>query len=417
MATDQRTTSPALTPDARRLLLGAELFQAISLLERAAPEATPLGHGNGRGEAIALAGQVTLAFAPSDVAAVRALGAEAESGADASPRAGAPATGAETSSSTGAASTASDELPRWKLTTPVMALAGATGPLPLPMAELLLQRRAQRDMAPLDFLDIFHHRWLSFLYRGRKQHRAGLQWEPPAQRPLARVLDAVAGLGLARGAAGPAGETMWLRDGALLGPAPRSLARLEGLLADRLGLAVRGRGFVGGWLDLGDAQVSVLGRPGRAGMAGAADGDGRRHATGMRGLGRQAVLGQGAVLGRRAWNDDAGIALRVGPIPADRWDGFLPGGAELARLQWLAGRHVQQQLDLTVELQPAAEGRARAATLGRSRLGWHGWLAGGAAKRELPPVTLRLGPAASTPAHAAAASTAAHPNATAPTAT
>jgi len=363
MATDQRTSAPALTPALAQLLRGADLFQAISLLERSAPDATPLGHGNGRGEALRLAGQVTLAFAPSDVSSVRQLDA------------------------------AADGEPCWELSTPVMALAGATGPLPFAYAEQMLERRGQRDRAPLDFLDIFHHRWLSFLYRGRKLHRASLQWEAPAERPLARVLGAVANLGLARDASRTeahgnarddthndaradrraAGDGVWLRHAALLGPAPRSMARLEALLADRLDLPVRGTSFIGGWLDLAPAQTTRLG-----------------HGAG---------LGNGAVLGRRAWDDAAGIALRVGPIPTARWNNFLPGGRDLACLHALAGRHAQQALDVQVELVRDPRAASATATLGQSRLGWHSWLASGPRAKDLTPVRLRLGSAApATPA-------------------
>jgi type VI secretion system protein ImpH len=347
----------------------ADLFQAIGLLERSRPQASPLGHGSGRGEAVQLGATLTLAFAPGDVTAVRPV----RSLLPAAPEAEAEAE----------ANTQAETAPAWRLETPVLALAGATGPLPLPFVELLQQQvRLTRDRAPLDFLDLFHHRWLSFFYRGRKRHRLSLQWESAAQRPLARALDALAHLGLGsqgrRALHGPGGEQHWLCHAGLLGAAPRSMAQLEVLLSERLGLPVRGQSFVGGWLALDARDTPALGR-------------------GLR-------LGERATLGRRAWDPAAGLRLQLGPVPAERWADCLPGGALLARAQWLCASHAAQPLATQIELIPAVSagpgaagladlvGLAGATVLGRSaqpaRLGWTTWLARGRQPRALAPVRL-----------------------------
>lgn len=331
MATDERTASPDLSPALGLRPQSVGLFQAISLLERSVPDAAPLGHGSGRGEALHLAAQITLAFAPSDVAEVQQLQGPG---------------------------------PRWLLRTPVMALAGADGPLPLPDTERLLQSVRGRDPAPLAFLDIFHHRWLSFLYRSRVQHRIGLQWRGPADSTLARALDAIGGLGLARGARGPGGERAWLRQAALQGPAPRSMASLTALLSDRLSLPVRGQACVGGWLAL-DASDTPR-------------------------LGQGAALGSRAVLGKRAWDANAGMALRVGPVPAERWPDWLPGGRDWLRLRWLTSRYVQQDLQLRLDLLPAAWPVQACPRLGQVRLGWSAWLSRSSANSALVAVRLRL---------------------------
>lgn len=331
MASDERTASADLSHGLGPHPQSMGLFQAISLLERSVADATPLGQGSGRGEALSLSAQITLAFAPSDIAEVQPL-----QGAG----------------------------PRWLLRTPLMALAGVDGPLPLPDTERLLQSIRSRDPAPLAFLDIFHHRWLSFLYRSRVQHRIGLQWRGPADSPLARALDAIGGLGLARGARGPSGEWAWLRQAALQGPAPRSMAGLTALLSDRLGLPVSGQSCVGGWLmlDINDTPR----------------------------LGRGAALGGRAVLGQRAWDASAGIALQVGPVPAERWQDWLAGGRDCLRLHWLTSRHVQQDLQLRLDLLPGTWPAQACPRLGQARLGWSAWLSRPNGGTVLDPVRLRL---------------------------
>ncbi|PXW97475.1 type VI secretion system protein ImpH [Sphaerotilus hippei] len=327
MGTDQRPSDPALTSPLPSRPQACELFQAISLLERAQPRGAALGHGSGRGETVRLSAQVALGFAPGDVTSVEAVwpGDPAEAGPTGS---GVPA--------------------GWRLGTPLLSLAGADGPLPLSDTELLTQRRASRDRAPLDFLDIWHHRWLSLLYRSRKKNHLGLQWNAPTEGPVARTLDALSALGLAEGARGPGGERAWLRHAALLGPAPRSMAQLEALLQDRLGLRVRGRQFVGGWQALEADETPRLGRG--------------------------STLGR-TVLGRRAWDAGAGISLEIGPVPGARWTALLPGGADLGLVQWLVGRHAQQDLQVQVLLHAEADAAAPPARLGQARLGWTSWLA------------------------------------------
>lgn len=335
MAPHERTSGPDLSALLRRPQ-AMELFQAISLLERSVPGATRLGHDTGQGEGVRLCAEVTLAFTPSDVSEVSALPTGDDDAAG----------------------------PRWLLRTPLMALAGVEGPLPLADSERLLQRARARDTAPLAFLDIFHHRWLSFLYRSRTQHRLGLQWSGAADSPLGRALDALGGLGLDRGARGPAGERAWLRQAALQGLAPRSMAGLTTLLSDRLGVPVRGRSFTGGWLTLSTTDTPRLGRG--------------------------AALGSSAVLGRRAWDASSGITLQAGPLRPEQWSDWLPGGTQWGRLRWLASRHVQRDLQLCLQLQPVALPASARPGLGRARLSWSSWLTGRARALAPGPVLLRL---------------------------
>ena len=74
-------------------------------------------------------------------------------------------------------------------------LAGGQGPVPHPFPELLLERIASRDTAARDFLDIFNHRLVSLLYRGREKHRVGLRIQPPERSLAAEVAFSLVGIG------------------------------------------------------------------------------------------------------------------------------------------------------------------------------------------------------------------------------
>jgi type VI secretion system protein ImpH len=299
-----------------------DLFQAISILERSAPARAPVATSVGVDEAVRLSAQVDLAFAPSDISAL--LDSE---------RSGPPLT----------------------LKSPVFSLAGAQGPLPMPFTELLIERRRMRDLAGLDFLDIFNQRLLGFSYRSRRKHHLALSPNHLASAPLVRSLDALSGLGRTEGARGPGGEQAWLRHAGVQGAAPRSMASLLAVLRDHLGIHFSGRQFIGGWHRLALADRARLH-------------DKKRQP------GNQARLGMGACLGARAWDQCAGMALSTPPLDPATFSSLLPGGKANALLGWLIARHLQRDIDvvLDIELKQAPETRLGAALA--PRLGLSAWL-------------------------------------------
>ncbi len=317
-----------------------DLFQAISLLERSEPDRASVGTSLGLDEALRFSADVTLSFMPSDVSAVLL-----------SKREGPPLT----------------------LSTSALSLAGAHGPLPVPVTERLLDRRRERDMAGLEFLDIFNQRLLAFLYRGRKKHHLGFSFKGIDDSPVARSLDDLSGLGRAAGAYAPSGEQAWLRHAGLQGPAPRSMSTLLALLSDRLKITFRGRQFVGAWHPVASSERAVLGRP--VGLTGRGTPGGRR-------------LGVDTTLGRRGWDQSAAIELHASALPLVDYLSLLPGGANHALLGWLASRHLQSDVEirLCLTLQglvsgplPAPKAQAQAYKIGGSdgpRLGLTSWLHG-----------------------------------------
>ena len=233
----------------------------------------------------------------------------------------------------------------------------------------LLERRAARDGAMADFLDIFNHRFLAFLYRGRKKHHVGLNWDSHDASSLAACLDRLSALGLQVGARGPRGESEWLRHAGLMGGAPRSMAGLAALLSDRFGIPVRGKQFCGGWQQIDPPEWSRLGGRGLAAPR----------------------LGRNAVLGRRAWYQGAGVRLELSQLPAQRLARFLPGEPDHGLAHWLVRRYVQQDVQVELSLKPAASELAhpKLTRANPPRLGWTSWLAARPGT-ELKPATLRL---------------------------
>ncbi len=309
---------------------GFDLFQALHLLERADPARRAVGSSLGLDEAVRLSGHVGLEFPPSDIQSVRE---------------------------------SSQPGPPMTLSSAVMALAGAQGPLPLAYTELLLEGLRQRHPAGLALLDIFQQRLLGFLYRARRKHRLALASGPLEAAPVLRVLDALSGLGRAEGARSPGGQQAWLRHAGLQGAAPRSMASLLALLRDRLDLRLQGQAFCGAWHPLAcESRARLMPHGERRGCA-------------------RSALGGGAALGARAWNPVAGIELSTPVLTPVQMDALLPGGPAHELLAWLVARHQQQDTRVVLRVsvsgvQPTRLGQREPEGAGRlPRLGLCTWLA------------------------------------------
>lgn len=316
---------------------GFNLFQAISLLESSAAAGPASAHAQ-MDDVVRLGGWVTLSFEASDI---RSITSPAPTGEP------------------------------FLLRTPVLSLAGAGGPLPQPFTELLLERQAKRDHAMADFLDIFNHRFLAFLYRSRRKHHIALNRGNPSQSSLASTLDALSALGHRSGVRAPDHSAQWLRHAGLFGGAPRSMTGLVAILRDRLNAEVHGTQFRGAWLALESDALSSLR---------------------TRGPQRRTRLGQAAVLGRRVWDQGAGLQLDFTRLDLARLQSLLPGGKDHLLTQWLVRRYVPQHMDVRVVLHRSPGGAQPSLVGGATpmRLGWTSWLAGRNHPRPLPPVRLRL---------------------------
>jgi type VI secretion system protein ImpH len=303
-----------------------DFFQALRLLKLREHQARAASDLPPRTEPVRLRAAMGMAFPPSDLVEVkRPEGNEREAGG------GVP-----------------------ELTVAFFGLGGALGPLPSPFAQQLAHHVRSAGKAPRDFLDVFHHRLLSLLYRGRQLRRVWLQEGPPEQYAMTRYLYAVLGLGT------PGlrdrlevEDRVLLRYAGLLVRRPVSAGALEAMLTDWLGVAVHPRLLRGAWLKLGEEQTTRLGP-----------------------LGRNQRLGQGAVLGTRAWHSQAGLELEIGPLSWRRYLDLLPGSPGLRKLRSLTRFALGPLPEVGLVLRPRPEDiqEQPLRTHGGPRLGWTTWL-------------------------------------------
>jgi len=248
-----------------------------------------------------------------------------------------------------ACETRSDGPPRLQVR--LFGLLGPNGPLPLHITEYARERlRHAGDPTLSRFLDLLHHRFLSFLYQAWAQAQPHVNRDRPAADRFSVYVGAFLGA---------APQTVRDRDrvpdeGKLfhVGTLIRSVRNAEGLasiIGHFFGVPVAIDEFVGHWLELGAAERTFLGREGP-------------------------VLGSGAALGGRVWDRQCKFRIRLGPLSRSEYQSFLPGGAPLTKLRDWVRLYLGFELDWDAQLVLARD-EVPSLRLGHgSRLGWTSWL-------------------------------------------
>ena len=234
-----------------------------------------------------------------------------------------------------------------------LGLLGPNGPMPLHISDYVRERLLHGGDATLArFLDVFNHRFLSLFYRAWAQAQPTVTLDRPHDDRFAVYLGALLGLGTPRMRKRDA-----VQDSAKMFHVG-SLARhvrnrdgLEALLTLYFKVPIRIEEFAGRWLELPRQDRTCLG------------------ARDSRGS-----LGDGAVLGKRVWDRQHSIRLRIGPLDLERYESFLPGGNAIERLvSWLR-TYLSFELawDARLVLKRDQVPSARLGSYGR--LGWTTWL-------------------------------------------
>jgi type VI secretion system protein ImpH len=89
--------------------------------------------------------------------------------------------------------------------------------------------------------------------------------------------------------------------------------------------------------------------------------------------GRNAVLGNGAVLGSKVWDQQGSIEIELGPLSFARFQHFLPGAPGYAAIVELSRFYVGVELEIRFRLVLAAS-EIPSLNLGTARLGYTSWL-------------------------------------------
>lgn len=246
------------------------------------------------------------------------------------------------------------EIPaRFLVTVNFMGLYGPASPMPNHFTEDIIWSGIEGD-AMRDFLDLFHHRQISFLYRAWETYRHPVRFEPDGSDTFTQRMFCLVGLGTAGMAeAAELPIVPLLRTAGALATRHRSAAGLEGFLRDHFaGIDVTIESCTGRDVAIPHAQLLRLGRgPSR--------------------------LGDDTCLGERMRDAAGAFRIVLGPLPRDDYRRFLPRGDELGRLVRLTRLFVTDPLefDVVLRLESVSVPPLRLAPEDDLPLGQMSWLA------------------------------------------
>lgn len=270
----------------------------------------------------------------------------------------------------------------------VMELTGPSGVLPRSYTETLNATFRARDRTPgksvsaarssalHNFLDMLSHRMVAHFARAGTKYRPSRMAEMSGlagkgDDPLSDALLSLTGYATPHLADRMAAGTAPLMHYAgLFAAHPRSADRLQSLVSDWLGRPVDVRQFAGAWLALPPDQRTRLAG---GGVAGQFDRLGRSAASDPVDDDRD-----DAAIGVRAWDIQAGVVLRIGPLDRGGFNALLPDRPALGRLVALVRAYLGFATSFAINLVVAAAEvpplQLCATADPPPRLGWTTWL-------------------------------------------
>ena len=349
MPTAERRSGEAQVEDAlREDPYGFAFFQAVRLLTRLHDDRSPIGEwADPSREIVRFSASTSLGFPPSEIHSL-----------------------------TMPAPDVGERSAQANMTVNFFGLTGPQGVMPHLYTEHAATRARAKDHAFHDFLDLFNHRAISLFYRSWEKSRFAVAHEAGREDRLFEHLLDLGGLGTSglRNRL-PVRDEVFAYYAGVLAHAARPANGLARLIGDYFEVETSVEQFVGEWRRVSSGGQATLGAEGEAGQ-----------------------LGFG-IVGDAAWDPQARVRLRLGPLTRHQFNEFLPGGAAYETLRALVRLYTDDQVGVDAQLVLAREHVAPCvvggvpgdtADTGPPRLGRGTWLASRPLERDPDETTLRL---------------------------
>ncbi|MDR5823392.1 type VI secretion system baseplate subunit TssG [Caballeronia sp. LZ043] len=233
-----------------------------------------------------------------------------------------------------------------------LGMLGPNGPLPIHVTEIAREREeARRDSTLSRFLDIFHHRYLTLLYRAWSTAQAAAGLDRADDESFSFYVACLTGQ-----ARGEIAGRRWPAHAQLAASANlvREARNPDGLrmtIEHYFGVPVSLDEYVFHWVKVAREEQTRLGLPGPA-----------------------SVMGDGAMLGEQAPDRQFRFRIVIGPVGIDEYLRFTPRGAALPELVDIVRSFVGREFQWELVLRIRADSAPRARIGGTEQLGWSGWL-------------------------------------------
>lgn len=280
------------------------------------------------------------------------------------------------------------DINQWKMSVNLMGLTGPIGVLPYHYTELILERQKQKDNNLAQFFDLFNHRTLSLFFAASIKYKLPLQFErqklfePKKEQkdPQTQALLSLIGMGT-RGLS----NRLYTQDESLIyysglfSQKIRTQSGLKQMLRSHFRIPVEIEQFVGQWQDLIDDVRTKL--------------PDYRHPKG-----RNARLGQSAMLGKKGWFAQGKIYIILGPLNKQQLDQFAPGTSSLKALDELVRLYIGLECDYEFKIRIKRRDIPKKIQLNKKSppiIGWNAWLSYGAVAQANPDETVQISVTAS----------------------
>lgn len=233
-----------------------------------------------------------------------------------------------------------------------LGMLGPNGPLPIHVTEIARDRKEnRRDDTLVDFLDIFHHRYLTLFYRAWSSSQAAAGLDRPDAEKFSFYIASLFGHDVdeIKGRTLPAHAR--IAASAHLIREARNPDGLRATLAQFFGVPVAIEEHIWHWIEVDRAEHSRL-----------------------RERGEPSILAVGAMLGEQVPDRQHKFRIVVGPLEIDEYLRFTPQGADLPLLVEWVRAFVGYEFVWELELRINAQSATPATIGGPERLGWSGWL-------------------------------------------
>lgn len=235
-----------------------------------------------------------------------------------------------------------------------LGLLGPNGPLPLHYTEMVRDRTENHNDSTLaDFLDLFHHRYLTHMYRAWSQSQAAAGLDRADDETFSRYIAQLTGHDPLEIRASVLPSHARMAASTHLGREARNPDGLAQTLARFFAVPVRLDEFVMHWIRIDDEDQTHLGKPRTS-----------------------SVMGVGAIAGEVVADRQNKFRLVLGPLQLDQYLRFTPQGKDLPLLvEWVRG-FIGYEFVWEVELRVRNDSAPPARLGDAEKLGWSTWLGG-----------------------------------------
>ncbi|WP_250475289.1 type VI secretion system baseplate subunit TssG [Caballeronia sp. GAFFF1] len=233
-----------------------------------------------------------------------------------------------------------------------LGMLGPNGSLPIHVTEIAREREeSRRDPTLSHFLNIFHHRSLSLLYRAWASAQSTASLDRSHDERFSLYMASVSGHALRRDRIPFLPEHARLSAASHLVCGARNVDGLRASLAAYFRVPLKIEEYQLHWMVIPAQNRSIMGE--------------QRMSS---------YLSAGAMLGEQTPDCQYRFRIVIGPLHIEDYQRFTPRGSELLRLVEGVRAFVSEEYDWELELQIEPESAPPAVLGGAQQLGWSSWL-------------------------------------------